>query len=69
MAKLQISLKQKEDDVVVLMTKVKEYKTERQKYLEWNRHLEQERDDLAYKLCQKDDIIDSLCQEVQYLES
>ena len=65
---LRTSLKQKEDDIVALMTKAEEYKGKRQKYRELNRRLEQERDDLALELHQKDEIIDSLHQRVQYLE-
>ena len=68
MVELQNSLKQKEEDIVALMTKAEEYKAKRQKYREINRRLEQERDDLALELHQKDEIIDSLHQRVQYLE-
>ena len=67
MTKLQTSLKQKEN-FVALMTKPEEYKAKRQKYCELNLRLEQERDDLALELIQKDDVIDNLHQWVQYLK-
>ena len=50
------------------MTKPEEYKSKRQKYCKLNQHLEQERDDLGLELHQKDDIIHSLHQRVQYLK-
>ena len=55
-------MKQKEEDFVALMTKPEEYKSKRQKYRKLNQRLEQERDELALELHQKDDIIDSLHQ-------
>ena len=62
------SLKQKEDDIVVLMIKAEEYKAKRQRYRELNQHLEQEKDNLALEICQNYDIANSLHQWVQYLE-
>ena len=50
------------------MTKPEEYKSKQQKYRKLNQRLEQERDDLALELHQKDDIIHSLHQWVQYLK-
>ena len=61
-------MKQNEEDFVALMTKAEEYKSKRQKYRELNRCLEQDRDGLALELHQKNDIIGSLHQRVQYLK-
>ena len=62
MTKLYTSLKQKVEDFIALMTKPEEYKSKRQKYRKLNQHFDQERDDLALELHQKDDIIDTLHQ-------
>ena len=58
MTKLYTSLKQKVEDFIALMRKPEEYKS----YRKLNQHLDQERDDLALELHQKDDIIDTLHQ-------
>ena len=59
---LHISLKQKEDDNVVLMTKLKSTRLKDKSYCELNQHLEQDKDNLALELCQNNDIINSLHQ-------
>ena len=50
------------------MIKGEEYKAKRQNYSELNQNLEQKRDDLALELSQKDNIINSLHQQVQCME-